>query len=603
MSYPKPKTVELPPGLVLFESLLASEGRYIDGDKVRFVRGKPEKIGGWEQWSTSAMTGIARGGWTWNDLSATSWVAIGTHRRLYAFNQTGEANDITPVVGSGTIVNKLSTVNLSHTLTVEIASHNMSIGQIFALTSAASVGGLPIQGYYEVVTVISGSIVTVTHPSAATSTVTNGGGSVDYEIYLADGPVDPTFGFGYGAGRYGRSTYGTPRSGSSIVLECRTWSLDNMGKLLVAAPINGQIYTWDPTNTSVPRAQLLTGTDVPGAVRGIFVTPERYLVAYGASEDTSATIDTMRIRWPDQDDFTFWTPGAVGHQSNSRRLTEGKRLMAGTAFTNRLSLIWSDSALYVMQYTGSTFVYDTRVVGKECGLIGRHAFTVASDVAYWMGESGFFRFTGSAPERIPNSDDIADWVFRQARELFNLKAMCVYIPRYDEIWWFFVNEDDDEPAFYVGVKIGEWHWIKGELTRTTAARFKGETAKPMMVGTDGYLYLHEIGVDADGAAMEAFIKSAPIRLAESEFDFDIEGFIPDFQRHVGDLELTLNAIERSPEPAITDTETETVEPGVGLIDLHMAGRLVDFEIRSNVLGGDFRLGKPAFEFKPAGRRR
>ena len=42
-----PLPLEIPPGIVKTDSPNAAKGRFTDCDKVRFVKGKPEKWSGW----------------------------------------------------------------------------------------------------------------------------------------------------------------------------------------------------------------------------------------------------------------------------------------------------------------------------------------------------------------------------------------------------------------------------------------------------------------------------------------------------------------------------------------------------------------------------
>jgi len=70
--------------------------------------------------------------------------------------------------------------------------------------------------------------------------------------------------------------------------------------------------------------------------------------------------------WPDQNDPTAWTP-LDANTANTRRLTDGTELVNGLALGQRISLVWSDNALYVFQYTGSASVYDSRKVSTNCG--------------------------------------------------------------------------------------------------------------------------------------------------------------------------------------------------------------------------------------------
>lgn len=241
MAYTK---LNLSPGIYTDDSPLDAEGFFIDCDKIRFVRGKAQTIGGWERASEAQMLGLCRGLRAWADTGRTPYAALGTHLRLYAMDADGALYDITPVIGRGELVNPFSTTNASTSVTVTHAGHGLAVDQKVRFGAAGAVGGLTLDGEYAVATVIDANTYTVIHAAAATSTAGPGGGTVDYEYALAPGQIDGLGGLGYGTGGYGSGNYGSPASG--LTLYPRTWSLDNWGQNLVANPRGGAIYEWAP---------------------------------------------------------------------------------------------------------------------------------------------------------------------------------------------------------------------------------------------------------------------------------------------------------------------------------------------------------------------
>src|SRR6185437_14502770 len=85
------------PGIYKDDNPLEAKGTWIDADKIRFVRGLPETIYGWERASASTLLGIARGAMTWADNGRNPYAAFGTHLRAYAMDVDGTVTDITPV--------------------------------------------------------------------------------------------------------------------------------------------------------------------------------------------------------------------------------------------------------------------------------------------------------------------------------------------------------------------------------------------------------------------------------------------------------------------------------------------------------------------------
>lgn len=249
------------PGVYKDDSPLDAEGFFIDADKIRFVRGKAQTIGGWERATTSAVSGICRGVWTWADAGRNPFAAFGTHTHLTAMDADGTLFDITPIVARSELADPFSTTADSATVSVAHTAHGLVVGQGVVFSGAVAVGGLVIQGPYTVATVIDANTYTITHTLAATSTAGPGGGAVvDVEIALAPGQVDGLGGLGYGTGGYGSGTYGSPAVG--YTLYPRTWSLDNWGQNLVAAPRGGGIFEWAPNTTPT---ELLTNGNFSAA--------------------------------------------------------------------------------------------------------------------------------------------------------------------------------------------------------------------------------------------------------------------------------------------------------------------------------------------------
>jgi hypothetical protein len=603
---PKTDPVEIPSGFLKGEGPRAARGRWTDGDKVRFVGGRPQKIGGNARRNTSVFRGTARGMRAWDDLSSHTWLALGTTHRLYAASRaalsplsTVAPTNITPIASTASLTNAFTTVIGSAVVTVADTAHGAVVGQGIEFTSASTVGGLAMTGQWEVASVISADSYTFVHSSAATSSAgPSGSATALYEI--APGSADPQHLLGWGVGGWGSGPWGTERPiGVSRIDDARYWTIDNFGKILIACVNGGGIYTWDPTTTPAPRATVMT--DAPTANRFVFVTPERFVVALGCTPGAGGAQDPLTMRWCTQADYTNWTPSS-SNTAGERRLLSGHKLMGGGTPGSGSSLIWTDTSLYLMRYTGSSFVYDTSLVGTSCGLLSPHAFTFAKGRAFWLGSNAFHTYAGSVAT-IPNSEAIRDWVFDQLRtDGYETKTFCFFNSRYNEVWWIFVPSDENEPAKYVAVNVESYDWVTGTLSRTSALRddpnaFDG---KPLMAATDGYIYEHESGKNDNGAAMRAFIESGPITIGPSSKQ--ITGVLPDFAYQEGDLELEIAARDYS-DAIEVDNARIILEPYCGLADARVEGRQISIRLTSDEVDGDFRLGSFHVETMPAGRRR
>jgi hypothetical protein len=203
-------------------------------------------------------------------------------------------------------------------------------------------------------------------------------------------------GYGYGAGSYGASTWGTKRS-VGAELDATTWSLDNWGENLVAcANSDGKLYEW-ALNTGSDAAVI---TNAPTENTALIVTPERYLFALGAGGNPRL------VQWSDQEDNTVWTPSGTNTAGSLELQTNG-RILAAKRVRGQI-LILTETDAHVMNYLGPPLVYGQEKVGSFCGMVGPQACAVIEGGAVWMSAKSFFLFNGQIQ---PLSCSVGDYVF------------------------------------------------------------------------------------------------------------------------------------------------------------------------------------------------
>lgn len=582
--------LDIPPGILKVDSPNAGKGRYTDADKVRFENGRPEKWAGWVRFSDTQLLGICRGATWWSNAFGNANAAFGTNLKLYALTGGDSIIDITPNRSTGTLTDPFETENGSTTVTVTDAAHGALQGDYVTFSGASAVGGITVDGEYEIVTKISDNSYTITHSAPATSDAT-GGGSVDFAYQVTSGSVSTAVGLGWGSGRWGEEAWSTPRS-DGLTVDLRHWSLDPYGNDLLAVPSGDTLFLWqEATDTE---AEAVSGA--PASVRAMFVTGERFVFLLG-------TATPMTVQWPDRDDITDYTPSEA-NTANIRRLQNGSKLIAGKAVTDGVNIIWSDSSAYLFQYTGSEFIYDSRLISDNAGLAGPLAFDVANSTVYWMSPtSEFYRFAGSFSP-IPRSDDIQAFVARNINSTNIDKTWALYDETTNQVRWHFCSTGSDEPDLYVDVDLGDFSWTPGTLpNRTAGTQFQEATKTTLLVDADGYIYQHGVGKDADGEPMEAYITFGLYALANGDKNVDVFGLIPDCQRQIGDLTYEFYTRERPNSAANFDEQTVTTGPTEIIEDLRLSGRHFGMTVRSNQIGGDFRLGIPSLELQPSGDRR
>lgn len=503
----------------------------------------------------------------------------------------------TEVSGGGTIdyeyfrielTDPFDTVSGSSTVTVNQTQHGAAVGDFVTIEDATAVGGLTLNGEYQVTTVSTNSY-TIDAGTAASSTATGGGTpSLQYDISI--GYDDSLLSYGYGTGGYSRLGYGEP-SASGALLLARTWSLDKYGQQLLANPYGDTIYVWDPDIGG--RAYPLYGA--PEMCLGMFVTDERFPIALGINGNA------MQIAWPDQSNYKDWVSTALNTANSGRTLQEGSNMIGGLAIRDTASLMFSNTAAYTLEYTGDNSVYASPVAGKKCGLIGPLAKTSLAGVGYWMGINDLWNWNGGV-QPLP-TDDIRDSIYKNINLVQAQKFVVGANAVKKEIWGFYCSADSDENDRYWIYHTDQQVFSLGSMERTSWLD-KELFPYPMATDASGYLYDHEFGVDADGAAMDSYIEFSPMDIATADRIMDVFAFIPDFKRQIGQIELYPLA-QDYPQSAQVIYGPELIEDDgtTPIIGLRIGTRLLGYKLRQNVIGGDWRLGMPYAEIQPAGARR
>lgn len=591
-----------PPGVSITDSLLASIGRWNSPmDKARFVNGKPQKIGGWVAASQDSTIDAARAVHAWRDNDFNNYFAAGTFRKLWVYDTGWARNDITPFSSTGSLpANPFTTTNLLTEVIVHSVAHGRSPGDTVIFAGAVLFNGVTLNGSYIVQTVIDTDHYTVNALTTATGSGTGGGGAVTFQYELPIGVDSGAYGYGYGVGGYGLGTYGTPRTASTIFIEPRIWSLDHFGQFLIASYNTGTIYIFDPTQAQPwPRAQVISSDPaLPTNCRYAFVTQERFVFALCVG---------MVVQWCSQGNYLVWTP-ATNNTANARTLQVGTKLVAGNVLGPELAGVWSDAAMYLFQYTGSAFIYNSRVVGKNCGLIAPGAVVSVGGMAFWMGTNNFWMFNGSVVP-MPRVEDIRKYVFDNLNQASAYQCNATYNPVYNEIVFHFATGSNTVPDTYVTfhLNVADQCWSFGRNDRTAGSSFdQGDTRPYFASGTNFLIYQHENTYDADGAPLESIMTLAPYALSPGGGqNMQVDYVQWDFFQQAGNINMTLTAYDRvnDTNPTVIETETEVFPPsGGGITDSRIMGRFISISFESKSLGAYWRWGAPVAFVKPRGGR-
>lgn len=586
--------------------------RWKDGNRVRFHKSAPEKIGGFERITLTGanggvMMGTVRALHDWTSLDTQQWIAAGSECKLYLVN-TGQLHDITPLRKASNIVNPFTTTNGSAIVTVADVDHRANEGDHITVFSSIAVGGLTLSGAYTIVTVLTPDSYTITAASNATSGAT-GGGSTTIEYDISCGLATNGELLGYGTGDYGEGTYGTARAvGTGVPAKMRTWSLDNWGEDLVASFTNGELYWWDKTNGPNSRATLVT--NAPTDIQRILVNPEnRHLIAIGCS-GLDGVADPMRVRWCEQENFDEWTPSAL-NTAGGKRLDYGSRLIAAVKSRSQ-NYLWSDTQMYAMQYVGPDVIFTFNPLGA-CKIVGPNAAVDVNGVVFFMVFDDFMIYDGTlrvlecdVHTRIFGDEDRnveGDFDRTQAEGVY-----CASYMAKNEVTWF--HPTTASTIRYVTYNYALNCWYYGQMTRTAyhdvSEAITGYKTNPYAVN-GGYLYKHEVGTDeVEGATVtpqDWFLESYDNHIGGSDAVMLINAITPNFDRMSGTMSMLVRAKAYPREPTYRDKGPYTITAATLDIGVRQKGSQIALRLSSNDLPDeDFRLGTFQVLVTPYGGR-
>jgi|TARA_R100001594_G_scaffold22839_2_gene44364 hypothetical protein len=615
--------LQIAPGIDKQNTEYGAEGRWVDGDNIRFRYGQPEKIGGWEKVTSDALLGATRAILTYSDLKGVNYAVYGTNKKLYAYSENVYA-DITPTRATGTgNITQFETTNGSTSVIVTDSSHGALIGDFVTIASVSgAVGGISaanLQGEFEIQTVPTGNTYTIIAGAAASSDATGATANATYQINT--GLPTSIYGYGWGAGTWNASTWNTSREGltgaDGVLLQSGKWSLDNWGEDVLAQQFNGSLYYWDTSSgLSSNLAARTNVSNAPTKSRFMLVSgDDRHVICFGTETTigTATTQDNMFIRFSDQEDPATWTPTAT-NTAGSQRLTDGNQINAAVR-SRGVILIYTDTALYQMQFIGPPFTFGFRQLGTNCGAVGIKSAVDVNGIAYWMGNDSFFLFDG-AVKKIPCS--VQDYVFDDINNNALGDVFCAVNSDFNEVIWFYPSKNSTQIDRNVTYNYAENIWYIGTLARSSwadrgvysnpyAAEFEASDTTATISTINGvkegrtFVYLHEEGVNDDGAAMNCHIESGDIDIADGDNFMSISRFIPDFKNQIGEVDITLKS---RPYPSTTQRSHGpfTVTTSTNKKDTRIRGRQLALRVSSDAVDDKWRYGTLRFDAKPDGMR-
>ena len=618
------------PGINREGTAYTAEGGWFDGNLVRFRKGFPEKIGGWLKEVATTYEGTGRILHGWVNLAGTKLLGLGTRYKLY-IQQGTSFNDITPIratTAAGAVT--FAATDGSSTITATNTSHGAAEGDFVTFSAAASLGGLitatVLNQEYQIATVPTANTYTFTAKDTSGDEVTanssdsGNGGSNTVGAYQINCGLDVyVSSSGWGAGTWGSGGWGEAAT-LSDANQLRLWSIDNFGEDLVACPRSGGLYYWDNTDGVDTRAvafsSLTNANLAPTKGFQVIVSDvDRHVLVLGSDpiSGTSRTgsIDPLLISWCDQENILEWQPRST-NTAGSLRASAGSEIIGGLR-ARQETLIWTDTALYSLQFIGAPFTFGLNLVNEGVSLVGPNAAINTPSGIYWMDRKGFYNYTGSVA---PLPSSVHSYVFDDFNEGQAYQFFAFLNKQFDEVGWFYCSSSSDTIDRYVTYNYVESTWAIGQLART-AWLDEGIESYPRATrksNSYNYIYKQETGKDDDGSPMDSvYVESGDFDLGEGEeFQF-IRRMIPDV-KFTGDggSDQTLNVVLKTrnyPADSLTTDSTTAFTASTTKVDMRARARqaVLRFESDDDAaagvrLGVGFRIGGTRLDLQANGRR-
>ena len=658
--------LQLRPGVNRESTTLANEGTWFEMDKVRFRSGYPEKLGGWVKDNgpntstlkppTGTIWGICRSLWNWLNLAGFNLMGLGTNLKYYIQNGTGGGfYDVTPIRDTAVAVANAFTTNTSTntatqtTLVVNDPGHGAQTGDFVTISATSgNVNGVlatNIDGEHQITYLTSSTysiVVTGTASSSGTPAV-----SATFAYQITTGNAIFTINVGWGAGGWGGfvgsgtpTGWGSPStSGVGIGQQLRLWSEANFGQNLVLNPRGGALYYWvvDTSPNTFNRAQILSSTntntqnsiqywltdaDCPTVCNFVMVSDaSRFVIAFGCNDYGSATQDPLLIRWSDAENILVWQPLET-NDAGSYRLSHGSEIV-GAMQARQEILIWTDAALYSMQFLGPPDAWGFQILADNISIASPSAMSTAANITYWMGLDKFYMYSGRVETLYC---PLRQYIFGDINLQQQYQFFSGTNEGFNEVWWFYCSANSNTIDRYVIYNHLERIWSYGNLTRTAWLDTPLRTF-PSAAGLEsgnGTLIYHEQGVDDASVnppvAISSYIQSADFDIGDGHNYGFAWRMIPDITfdgSTVNNPQVTFTLRPRqnpganystANTPTVTSAQNYqsqrnyTVQQFTQIVYTRIRGRQMAFKISSDGLGVQWQLGVPSIDVRPDGRR-
>ena len=526
--------------------------------------------------------------------------------------------------------------------------------QFYLYGLTGTIGGIPADvlndQWWSVLPASSSPDAVLQTEQDATGIATGGGADGKYYFYDAsEGAVD-------GATR----AWGENSNDQVLVGEMRRCYMDNYGEDIMFANSGGPIYYWDiSANTSggTPLGAVTVGngeayvgkslgdstftgnSGTPTVVDSFLVSKkDGHVVALGCNDLAATDLNSLLVRWSDQNNPFNWTPGP-SNTAGGQVLRIGSRILGGVSTKDEV-VIFTDAAVYSMRFVGPPDIFSFNLITDDVQLVAGNTAVVAANSVFFMANDGFYTYSGAVA---PLQSTVAKYVFDDFNFDQNTKSFGALNSAFSEVSWFYPSRDSFEPNRYATFNYEEGSWSAGSYDMSALSRGSASSTSysrnswrdsqifqnPMstyLVNWDpttlpetqkSGVMLHESGLSAQGGAMSAFIESGEFDISDGERFALYSRMIPDVQLFNNSSAMTDPVISvaingrdfpGSSSSQLNSTDltfsrsNSTYTPVGNATAIRGRARSVSVKLSSNASGFAWRVGAMRFDLRPDGRR-
>ena len=639
--------LQFKPGINKEITNYSNEMGWNKSDKIRFKKGFPEQIGGWTKVSDTQVVGTPRTLINWIALDGDNLVGVGTNIKYYVLE--GQTyTDKTPIrlsatfdgAGSNPAVDPFTTALGSTTVTVTHTGHGADDGAYVTFKNSSDVNGVPAAelNTEHRITYVDANSYTITVDTAATGAGAGGGSTIVGEYQINPGQEVFSYTAGWSSGTWSAGSWGQTGF-SDLAQQLRLWIHDNYGEDVITNLYQGDIYYIDKNGTENDKtnAPYTSSSEITYRMRSIFdiataagtantayiptqVTysmvsqQARHVICFGANnQNGTGAFDPLLVRWSSSEDYQDWRPLST-NSAGDFRLEQGSQIV-GAVKTRQEILVFTDTAVYAMQYVGLPYVFSFNLLASNISLMSPNSVAVANNTVFWMGRDKFYVFDGQV-RALPST--LRSFVYDNINVEQEFQVISGTNEEYNEIWWFYPTGTDTQINNYVVFNYLENIWYYGTLSRS-AWLDSGLRQYPIAFDYNRRALNHEVGVDdASGTgsvAIGSFIESSDFDIGDgNQFSF-VWRMIPDLtftgsETINPDVTLTLTPRDYTGGSYTSETgksvQASALSPQelyTNQIDIRVRGRQLKLRIDgSTLVGTKWQLGTPRIDIRTDGRR-